>query len=75
MLTPGESPMPIKAAPIPEVQFTLPRALQDYDFGPLPVKGAMASPGAAASMVWGQTLTNIGGAISSGINSAVMANN
>ena len=68
MLKPGESPMPIKAAPIPEVQFTLPRALQDYDFGPLPVKGAMASPGAAASMVWGQTLTNIGGAIGSGVN-------
>ena len=75
MLAPGESPMPIKAQPIPEVQFTLPRTLQDYDFGPLPVKGVMASPGAAASMVWGQTLTNIGGAISSGINSTVMANN
>tara|TARA_R100000458_G_scaffold37724_1_gene35164 strand:- start:4363 stop:5262 length:900 start_codon:yes stop_codon:yes gene_type:complete len=66
MLDPGVLPMPIKQAPIPVPEFTLPRVLQDYDFGPQPVKGAMASPGAAAQAVWGQTLTNIGAAIGTG---------
>ena len=75
MLDPGVLPMPLKAAPIPVAEFTLPRALQEYDFGPQPVMGAMASPSAAANAVWGQTITSIGGAISSGINSAVVANN
>ena len=75
MLEPGELPMPLKARPIPVAEFTLPRALQEYDFGPQPVMGAMASPSAAANAVWGQTITSIGGAISSGINSAVAVNN
>ena len=67
MLDPGVLPMPIKNRPIPVAEFTLPRALQEYDFGPQPVMGAMASPGAAADRVWGQTITSIGGAIGSGI--------
>ena len=67
MLDPGVLPIPIKNRPIPVAEFTLPRALQEYDFGPQPVMGAMASPGAAADRVWGQTITSIGGAIGSGI--------
>ena len=68
MLEPGVLPMPIKQQPIPEPDFTLPRALRNYDFGPEPVKGAFASPNAAANMVWGQTITNIGSAIAGGVN-------
>jgi len=66
MLDPGVLPMPLKQQPIPVAEYTLPRALQEYDFGPQPVKGAMASPSAAANAVWGQTITSIGGAIGSG---------
>lgn len=65
MLDPGVLPMPLKQQPIPVAEFTLPRALQEYDFGPQPVMGAMASPSAAANAVWGQTLTSIGSAIGS----------
>ena len=63
MLDPGVLPMPIKNRPIPVAEFTLPRALQEYDFGPQPVMGAMASPGAAADRVWGSTITSIGSSI------------
>ena len=70
MLDPGVLPMPLKQQPIPIAEFTLPRALQEYDFGPQPVMGAMASPSAAANAVWGQTITSIGGAIGSGFMAA-----
>ena len=66
MLDPGVLPEPLKQQPIPVAEYTLPRALQQYDFGPQPVKGAMASPSAAANAVWGQTITSIGGAIGAG---------
>ena len=70
MLDPGVLPDPIKAAPIPIPDFDLPRALQEYDFGPQPVKGAMASPAAAASQAWGSAITSIasgiGGAVATG---------
>jgi len=75
MLDPGVLPMPLKQQPIPVAEYTLPRALQQYDFGPQPVKGAMASPSAAANAVWGQTITSIGSAIGSGLNATVAANN
>lgn len=35
--------------------------------------GAMASPSAAANRVWGQTITSIGSAVGSGVNTAVGA--
>ena len=67
MLDPGVLPMPLKQRPIPVAEFSLPRILEDYDFGPQPVKGAMASPGAAASMAWGSAIggiaSSIGGAV------------
>ena len=66
MLEPGVLPMPIKQQPLPVPEFTLPRALQEFDFGPQPVMGAFADPNAAASRVWGQTITSIGSAIGTG---------
>ena len=63
MLEPGKLPMPIKPRELPVAELHLPRVLNDFDFGPMPVMGAMASPGAAASAVWGQTITSIGSAI------------
>ena len=73
MLDPGVLPMPLKQQPIPVAEYTLPRALQEYDFGPQPVKGAMASPSAAANAVWGQTITSIGSAIGSGASGMASA--
>ena len=67
MLDPGVLPMPIKQRPIPVAEFELPRLLEDYDFGPQPVKGAMASPGAAASMAWGSAISGIAGSIGGGL--------
>ena len=76
MLDPGVLPMPLKQQPIPVAEFTLPRALQEYDFGPQPVMGAMASPSAAANAVWGQTITSIGSAIgSAGVAAAGVGDN
>ena len=67
MLKPTALPDPIKIPKQPVPEFTLPRVLQDYDFGPQPVKGVMASPGAAASAAWGQAISGmasgVGGAI------------
>jgi len=63
MLEPGELPMPLKQQPIPIAEYNLPRVLVESDFGPQPVRGFMASPGAAADMVWGQTITSIAGSI------------
>lgn len=63
MLKPGQLPKPLKAAPIPIPEYTLPRVLSSYDFGPQPVKGAMASPGAAASAAWGSAITSIAGSV------------
>ena len=56
MLDPGVIPDPIKPVDLPEIEFSLPRVLNEFDFGPQPVKGAMASPGAAASAAWGQAM-------------------
>lgn len=69
MLDPGVLPMPLKQRPIPVAEFELPRLLEDYDFGPQPVKGAMASPGAAASMAWGSAISGIAGSIGGAVAS------
>ena len=63
MLEPGELPMPLKQRPIPIAEYNLPRILVESDFGPQPVRGFMASPGAAADAVWGQTITSVAGSI------------
>ena len=51
MLDPGVIPMPIQPKPLPVPEFSLPRPLQEFDYGPQPVMGAMANPGAAGDMV------------------------
>jgi len=68
MLDPGVLPMPLKpmAQPVPEID--LPRVLSEYDFGPLPIKGFSPDPNAASQAVWGQTLSNIGSAIGTGMS-------
>ena len=68
MLDPGILPMPIEPLPTPQATFIYPRVYEDYDFGPRPVLGAMASPGAAASGVWGSTISSIAGSIGGAFN-------
>ena len=63
MLDPGDLPMPLKPIDTPRAEFLLPRALGEFDFGPEPVMGAMASPSAAAGRVWGSTISGIAGSI------------
>lgn len=59
MLDPGELPLPLAPLPTPVASFMLPRALEEFDFGPKPVRGAMRDPGAAAGQVWGTGITSI----------------
>ena len=68
MLKPGELPMPIKPRPLPVANILLPRALQEFDFGPLPIEGAMPAPGVGSDMAWAQGITSIGNAIGSGLS-------
>lgn len=64
MLDPGVLPTPVQPLPTPQAQYMYPRVYQDYDFGPEPIPGAMASPSAAAARVWGTSLTSLAGTAS-----------
>jgi len=59
---------PIRPAPYkqPDMEFLLPPALQDFDFGPAPIKGAVAkqSPGLAFANSALQALPEVAGLIS-----------
>ena len=72
MLHPGELPVPIEPYKTPLTEWVLPREIEEFDYGPAPVLGAMRSPSAAANMVWGNTIagvaSSIGGAIGSTSN-------
>ena len=59
MLDPGILPTPVQPLPTPQAQYQYPRVFQDYDFGPQPIRGAVASPSAAATRVWGTSLTSL----------------
>ena len=59
MLSPGQLPMPIQPEPIPVPEYTLPRAWQEFDYGPQPVWGAMSDPNAAYNMAMANTWTGI----------------
>ncbi len=59
MLDPGILPTPVQPLPTPQAVYQYPRVFQDYDFGPQPIRGAMASPSAAATRVWGTSLTSL----------------
>ena len=61
MLDPGVLPMPVQPLATPRAEWQLPRALGEFDFGPEPVLGAMASPAAAASRAWGSAVQGIAG--------------
>ena len=68
MLDPGILPTPVQPLPTPQAQYMYPRVYQDYDFGPQPIRGAMASPSAAATRVWGTSLTSLAGTATNIIN-------
>ena len=68
MLDPGILPMPISPLPVPQATFLYPRVYEDYDFGPKPIKGAMMSASAAASGVWGSTISSVAGTIGGAFN-------
>tara|TARA_R100000458_G_scaffold38882_1_gene36386 strand:+ start:866 stop:1747 length:882 start_codon:yes stop_codon:yes gene_type:complete len=61
MLDPGELPMPIAPIPTPLSNIVLPRALDEYDFGPAPVRGAMATP--QTGQIWGTAISNVASAV------------
>tara|TARA_R100001082_G_scaffold74805_1_gene43240 strand:+ start:1056 stop:1934 length:879 start_codon:yes stop_codon:yes gene_type:complete len=67
MLPPGELPMPVIPLKTPMAEFQYPRRLTKEDFGPAPIKGAKADPNAAASRVWGQTISSTAGTLGAGI--------
>ncbi len=65
MLDPGVLPDVIEPIALPYTEWVMPRALEEYDFGPAPVKGAYYDPGAAAGRAWGTTMSSIAGMIPS----------
>tara|TARA_B100001250_G_scaffold261572_1_gene225321 strand:- start:2697 stop:3581 length:885 start_codon:yes stop_codon:yes gene_type:complete len=70
MLDPGELPMPIEPILTPRTIYQDPEPLQDFHFGPPPVKGATVDVGAAKSAVWGSGIPSI---LNSGLNAYNMA--
>ncbi len=61
MMDPGELPMPVEPIPSIVTEYLDPMELQDFHFGPRPVKGATVSASAAASAVWGSAIPSIVG--------------
>ena len=70
MLDPGTLPKPPKPIATPTAGYVFPKALKDYDFGPKPIKGAKASPSAAAAGAWGAAIPGIAGAAVDALTSA-----
>lgn len=68
MLDPGVLPMPIKPEALPEPVYSLPRVLEEYEFGPQPIRGAMADAGAARAAIWGNAVANIAGTIGGAVS-------
>ena len=63
MLDPGELPEPIQPIATPQAEFLYPPVYKDYDFGPAPIQGVKVSPSAAATKVWGSTISSVAGLI------------
>ena len=59
MLPPGTLPMHLVPLATPRTEFQMPREIGAFDFGPEPVKGAYASPSAAANKVWGAAMPSV----------------
>ena len=73
MLPPGILPQPLTPLATPRATFQLPREIGAFDWGPEPVRGAYASPSAAANQVWGTTIAGIAGSAGKQIGSAITA--
>ena len=69
MLEPGTLPEVIAPFQTPLTEWLYPRELMEADFGPRPIRGAMASASAAANRVWGSTITSIAGSVGGAIAS------
>jgi len=65
MLDPGVLPEVPKPFATPLTEWQYPDELEDFDYGPAPVLGAMKSPSAASQMVWGQGISSLAGTIGS----------
>ena len=65
MADPGELPMPIEPIPTPRTIYQDPEPLQEFHFGPPPVKGARTSVSAAGKAAWGAAIPSI---VSSGLS-------
>ena len=61
MLDPGELPEPLAPLDVPRAEFLLPEPPQEYDFGPRPIVGALASTSAASDLGWATTISGITG--------------
>ena len=59
MLPPGTLPAPVIPFKTPEAEFLDPTPLQEFHFGPEPIKAAMASESAAANAVWGSAIPSL----------------
>ena len=68
MEDPGELPMPIEPIPSIVTEYLDPMALEDFHFGPRPVKGAQVSVSAAANAAWGAAIPSIAGSIAGGFS-------
>ena len=62
MLEPGTLPEVIAPFQTPLTEWLYPRELMEADFGPRPIRGAMASPSAAANRSWGTSIVGVAGA-------------
>lgn len=65
MLEPGVVPNPLKPIPTPIADFQPPRALEEYDFGPEPIKGAKAVGGSWLSVA-ASAVSGVAGAAKAG---------
>ena len=73
MLDPGVLPMPLAPMPLPVAEYSLPRAWEEFDFGPKPVHGAMSDPNAAYNMQMGNTYAGIASSFGSALGSLAPA--
>ena len=65
MIEPGVVPDPLKPIPTPIADFQPPRALEEYDFGPEPIKGAKAVGGSWLSVA-ASAVSGVAGAAKAG---------
>ena len=63
MLQPRELPMPTKPRPLPIMKFTYPRELEDFDYGPEPIK--QATPSFNSTLSFASNAINTAGSLAS----------